>query len=220
MPKSGARKRSAAGETIEMRMDPVVADLESASEPTPPTVHFSHRRPMGVHPVPLLGIGGSVALIVAIVLLAAGSVIGGLLVLVLAAASLALFAGGVRQEPHAPAAEQARRAAGRLRSFAGLASVTGREWAGASWELLRIRRRQDALRGELTATLALLGEAVHHEDDERAHDLKQRADKLEQQLGESDRAASSVMAAARRELKRERVGIGATEMFPAVREDH
>jgi hypothetical protein len=203
-----------------MRRDPVAADLEIASEPTPPTVHFSHRRPMGIHPVPLLGIGGSVALIVAIVLLAGGSVLGGLLVLVFAAASLALFAGGVRREPHAPAAEPTRRAAGRLRSLAGLATVTSREWAGASWQLLRIRRRQDALRGELNATLALLGEAVHHDDDERARELKQRAATLERQLNESERAASAVVATARRELKRERIGMGATEAFSALREDH
>jgi hypothetical protein len=90
---------------------------------------------------------------VAIVLLAAGSAIAGFLVLVFAAALLGLFAGGVRREPDAPAAKPMLSASGHLRSRARFATVTGREWTRTGWKLVLIRRRQQALRRELKATL-------------------------------------------------------------------
>jgi hypothetical protein len=96
---------------------------------------------------------------VAIVLLAAVSAIAGLLVLVFAAALLGLFACGVRGDPYAPAAKPVLSASGHLRSRAGFATVTGREWTRAGWHLVRIRRRQHALRRELKSTLAPLGDA-------------------------------------------------------------
>jgi hypothetical protein len=99
MAKPATHARPVADETLEMNPDAVEPDLEVASRPSPVTMNRSHPRPLGAHPVPLLGGVGSVALLVAIVLLAAGSAIAGLLVLVFAAALLGLFAGGVRGDP-------------------------------------------------------------------------------------------------------------------------
>jgi hypothetical protein len=219
MAKSDARTRPATDETVEMNRDGVIRDLDVAPTPAPPTVHRSTRRPLGIHPVPLLAAAGGLALVLAVVLLAAGALIGGLLGLAVALAALGLFAGGVRREPDAPAADHTLRAAGRVRALAWLAAVTGRASAGASWELLRIRRRQHALRRELKATLAPLGEAVHRGDDERADALKLTAAALEQQLDETKRAASEVIAATRRELERQRTGIEPTEALPRSREE-
>ena len=119
MTKPATHTRPVADETLEMNPDALEPDLEVASLPSPVTVHRTHRRPLGAHPVPLLGGAGSVALLVAIVLLAAGSAIAGFLVLVFAAA-LPGLAGGVRREPDAPAAKPMLSASGHCASTGGV----------------------------------------------------------------------------------------------------
>lgn len=214
-----SRADPADGETREMNADAVAPELKLASRPSHVTVHRSHRRPLGAHPVPLLGAAGSVLLLVAIVLMASGSIVAGLAVLVIAAALFGLFAGGVRREPGAPAAEPAVRAAGRLQSLAAFAGVATRAWTGAGWQLVRIRRRQHALRRELRATLAPLGEAVHRDDELQAGTLKRKAATLELKLDEGEREAAALLTAVRQRLERERAGIETTHALSVSRED-
>lgn len=195
-----------AGETIELIPHSVDPDSELTSAPAstqPPTaVHQVHRRPLGAHPVPLLGAFGSLALVLAIVVLASGSAVAGLVLLVLALALFALFAGGVRREPDAPTAGPALRAVVRLRSLARLASISGGAWFRAGVELARIRHRQRQLRSRLKGNLAPLGEAVHHDDEERVRALKRKTAELEHELIDSDRQASGVIADARETIRR------------------
>lgn len=205
------------GETLELRAGPVVADPRTAADvpaaASAPAVHQAHRRPLGIHPVPLLGGLGAILLVAAIVLLAVGSWVAGLILLGIGAASLALFSGGVRREPDAPVVRLVLRTTGRARAVGGLMAVAIRAWARAAVDLIRIRGRQRRLRHELKANLAPLGEAVHRDDEQRAQALKQQAAEIDQQLGQAKRDASAAVAEARRQIERERSTIQPTEAF-------
>lgn len=198
-----------------MTPSPVVCDPNVAArrgpEHSPPAVHHARRRPLGAHPVPLLGGLGGLALLLAIILFALGSLVGGLVLLALAIALLTLFAGGVRRDPDAPAAGLTLRAAARARSQRELVAVRGRTWASAGIELLRIRRRQHQLRAELKGSLTPLGEAIHRDEHERAQALKQEAAELEHKLEETERQAAAAIAAARHEIEERRRAIEPTQ---------
>lgn len=211
MAKSDARTRQGGDETLEMDAGTVVPDLDIRPQPAPPTLHRSHVRPFGAHPVPLLGGVGGLALVAAVVLLADGAIVGGLVVLILAIPVLGLFVGGVMREPEAPVARPTLRAVDRGRSVGRLVSVISRTWGGASFELVRIRLRRYRLRRELKASLEPLGEAVHHGDRERADAFKRRAAALESELVETERENAAVIGRVRREIERERTGIEPTE---------
>jgi hypothetical protein len=216
MPKSAARSRVPFEETIELGPDAVVPAVDIPSEPAPPTVHRSHRRPFGVHPVPLLGGVGGVALVVAIVLLAGGAIVGGLVILMIAVPLLGLFAGGVMREPDAPAASRSLQLLHRIRSITGFLALGMRVEGRAGVGLARVRSRQHHLRRELKATMAPLGEAVHHGDQPRAEALERRASRLERELEQLDGEASRLTAEVRDELARERATIQHTHTFTSV----
>ena len=216
MPKSAFRTRPRGEETVELGPDAFVPAPEIRSEPAPPTVHRSHRRPFGVHPVPLLGGVGGVALVVAIVLLAGGAIVGGLIFLMLAVPMLGLFAGGIMREPDAPAAGRSLQLLRRIRSISGFLAVGVRAEGRAGVGLARVRSRQHHLRRELKATMAPLGEAVHNRDEPRADALERRATRLERELEQLDDEASRLTAEVRDELARERATIQPTRTFMSL----
>ena len=175
------------GETLEIKPGPLRHSRVPAGVLTesPPAIHQVHRRPMGVHPVPLLGAFGAVGLILAIVLLANGSLVAGLILLGLAIAASALFFGGVSREPDAPAAAFFLRAGNRVRALSGMAGVGARAWMRAALELTRIRLRQLRLRRELKAGLAPLGDAVRQGDDRDLSALRRRRHEHSDRLAEA-----------------------------------
>jgi hypothetical protein len=177
---------------------------------SPSATQQVYRRPLGIHPVPLLAGLAALALLLAIILLATESLVAGLILLGAAIASLTLFFAGASREPDAPGAPFVLRAAHQLKSLAGLAALTARAWARAAADLTRIYRRRQQLRGELKASLAPLGEAVHHDDQPRADALKQQAAEIEQKLGETEREASAIIAATRQAIENERATIEPT----------
>lgn len=183
------------------------------------TVHQVHRRPLGLHPVVLLASFGSFAVLAAIVLLAGGSLAPGLILLALGIAFLALSVGGARRDPDAPGAQAVLRLLDRLRSLAWLGAVGARTCLRAGLDLLRLRTRRHRLRRRLNATLAPLGEAVHHDDSSRVHALKQLASELEHELADTDREASHVIAAARDEIELGRAQIEPTQTLSAANDE-
>jgi hypothetical protein len=213
MPTSASRTRPSRDETLELRPDPVISDLGIAPGSAPPTLHRSHRRLFGAHPIPLLGGAGGVALVVAIVLIADGAIVGGLVVLMLAVPLLGLFAGGIVREPDAPAAGRSLQLVYRIRSLAGFVAVGARAEGRAGVGLARVRGRQYQLRHELKAMMAPLGEAVHRGDRARVDSLARRAKKIERELDQLDDEASRLSAAAREELADERATIQPTRSF-------
>ena len=213
----------AVAKTVELDPIPVVRDDDVVARLRPehpsPALHRAQRRPFGLHPVTLLGGLGTLSFLLGLVLLGSGSVITGLVLLVLAGALASLFVAGVRRDPDAPAARATRRALGRARSWAGLGSVGGRASTRAGVEWLRLRRREHRLRRELNATLTPLGEAVHRDEAERAEALRRRAAELEQSLGETKRASSAALAAARDEIEHERRTVEPTEALRPLEDE-
>jgi hypothetical protein len=216
-PRCGAAPRGAPpapdGETVELPADPVLPDPNVTAAPAdrPPSIHLTHRQPLGLHPVPLLtGLGG-ICLLLGIVLLGVGDVVAGVIVLVLAVVMLTLLRFAVRREPEAPLAAPLLRVAGRSRSSIALTGVSLRTTWRAALDLLRIRGRQWQLRNELQGQLRPLGEAVHNDDHARAERLKRHATALEQKLHATERDASAVIDAARRTIRRERAASEQTE---------
>jgi ABC-type phosphate transport system auxiliary subunit len=162
------------------------------------------------------GLGG-LALPVAVILLAAGALVDGFILLGLATALLVLCLVGLRREPHMPAARLILQALDRLRSLAALTVVTVRASVGAAVNLLRIRHRRRQLDSELDDRMAPLGEAVYREDQQRAQALKRQAAELEHELDEAQREATSVIGHARREIEQERAALEPTQALPRVR---
>jgi hypothetical protein len=174
-------------------------------------VYQVHRRPLGIHPVPLLGGVGSVALFAAIILFASGSSVGGLIVLSLSYVLLMFFFSAVKREPDTQTARFARTVVDRVRSLLTLAAVTAGAWSRAGLGLLRIRRRRLRLRSELQDRLKPLGEAVYRGDHQLAEVLKEQAAELERKLGETELEASAVRGAARKEIDREHATVQPTQ---------
>ncbi len=204
-----------------MRTDPVRPDSRLRTSPTfrPPNIHLTQRQPFGIHPVPLLTGLGSASLLFGIVLLGAGAVIPGVLILGLALVFLTLLRFAVRREPETPAARSIGRVTDRCRSTLELVVVSLRTAWRAAMNLLRIRGRQWRLRGQLQGHLKPLGEATYHDDHARAQALKQQARELEQQLRASEREASAVIGAARQKIRRERAASQPTEVISTPPEE-
>jgi hypothetical protein len=160
--------------------------------------------------VVLLGALGILGLLLAIILFATGSLVAGLILLGLAVGALALWIGGIRQDPEAPGAKPALRALNRTGSLMALAAVGTRAWSHAGLELIKIRQRRMHLRRQLKAGLRPLGEAVYRGDEARAEVLRSRATDIERELGELEARASSVTAAARAQLAREHASVEPT----------
>lgn len=179
-------------------------------------IHQVHRRPAGLHPVVPLGVLGVLGLVFAIVLLAVGSLVAGLIVLCLASGALALWFGGIRGEPLAPGAKHTLRALNRFRALFALGAVGVRAWTRADLELAKIHLRRIQLRRQLKACLAPLGEAVHRGDQTRAQALRELATGIERDLGELEQQVSAVTGAARARLARERESVAPTRSFSRV----
>jgi hypothetical protein len=211
-----------AGETIEITPAPVVADAPPVEAPPaaqpPPVLHRVERRPLGVHPVPLLGGLCAITLALGVAFVAVGVPVPGFILLGAAVALFALFAGGVRRDPDAPVARLVLRLTDRTRSAARLAGVAVRAWLRAAVALLWLRGRRLRLRRELKANLAPLGEAVHRDDRRRARALKHKAVEIERELSETERQAAAARAAARSQIEREQATVQPTRAFSPIQE--
>jgi hypothetical protein len=181
-------------------------------------VYQVHRRPLGIDPVPLLGGGGSVALLVATILFVSGSPVGGAIVVGLSFALLTLFFSAAERQPETQTARVARIAVDRVRSLLRVATVTALARARVGVGLLRIRRRQRRIRSQLQRRLEPLGEAVYQGDHRRADLLKQQAAELERKLDEAELEASVVIGAARTEIGRERATAEPTQALGSQRQ--
>jgi hypothetical protein len=202
-------------ETVEMPpIAPSPTPGEQHAVTFPATMHKLHRRPLGVAPETLLGTCATVALMAAVVLFATGQWIGGLIALVVAIGTSALFGTAIRHQPDTPTARRTRRAIVSVSTSVRLMLVKLRTWSGAGVALLHIAQRRHRLRRKLRGQLGPLGEAVYRDDRERAETLKARASQIDQALKQAEREASAVVASAREEVARERTTAEPTEALP------
>jgi hypothetical protein len=183
-----------------------------------PTVHHVHRRPFGLSPAPLLAGLAAGSIVIALLLIVLGSWVAGVVFLAISGVAVSFLAIAARREPDEHASRIAINAAGRADGWARLTAVAVRASARAGLELGRLWVRRRRLRFELRRQLAPLGEAVHRDDQDRAEQLKARADELNRAIQETDRRSSEAIAALRNLLGRERAVSHSTERLPVVDE--
>ena len=185
----------------------------------PPTVHHAHRRPFGLSPAPLLAALAAVSLVLTLLFFGLGSWIAGIVFLAASGVLASLFVVAIRRESDEQTSRLAIAAAGRADGYARLTAVAVRASARSGLELVRLRGRRCRLRFEFRRQLAPLGAAVYERDQERAEQLKARADELDRALRETDGRAAEAIAALRDQIERERATSQSTQQLPLVKSD-
>lgn len=188
--------------------------LPARGAQSPPTIHRVNRRPLGIGPVPLLGGGLFLALVLAVVLVAVGAWPAGILLLACAVVLVALLLVAVDREPEDPAAQAATLAADRARSKTRLIGVAARAWSRAGLAVVRFRQRRYHLRWRLRRQLQPLGEAAYRGDEERVEALRSKARQMEDALRQAERDTAAAVEAARVEIERERGFSQPTQSLP------
>jgi hypothetical protein len=160
-------------------------------------------------PTLVLGLA-ALLLVVALVLLALGSWVAGLLVLGLALLCAAAFLEAGRRKPDTEVARSSVGAVDRLRARAGFTARSLRARSSAQREVTR--RRSEALRltGEREQALRALGEAVYRGDDgvtERA-----RVEELDERLASLEREIGAIAAQTRNRVEEARLEVQKTEV--------
>ena len=182
-----------------------------------PRVHWSHRRPLGLGPAPLLAVAAAALFVLAIALLAVGAWLPGALVGLLCVGAVTLFVVAVRREPEATSARVATAVADRAESRARLTLVVTRASARTAMQLARLFKDRLRLRRQLRRSLSPLGEAVYRDDHTRASEIKAQAHVLDGELEHADRQAAAAMAALHAEIEHERAKGERTERIPVAR---
>jgi membrane protein implicated in regulation of membrane protease activity len=127
----------------------------------PATVHHVEPRLFGVAPPATVGALGAFMLALAIVLLAVGHWLGGILLLALAVGLAALFRSALTRDRDSRLARLALGGAEAVGARCRFAGVWLSAWVGAGREVMRLQSEQWRLRVELRGKLARLGEAVY-----------------------------------------------------------
>jgi hypothetical protein len=153
-----------------------------------------------------------VLLVLAVVLLALGNWVAGLLLLAAAFLLLPAFLAGVRRWPESAIAQLSTRTADRARDEASVAAETISTWSRAGRQVVRRRREQFQLRRELDEKLRALGRSVL-DADRSTPALTAEARELDERLRTSERELAETLAGARRRVRSERAAIASTQVL-------
>jgi ribosomal protein L40E len=181
------------------------------------TLREARSRATGADSAPLLAGLAAIALLLAIVLFAAGTEIAGPVLLGISLALLGVVFSSLTREPGSRVRREMSSHADRVRWLTRRATVSARVWSRTGVDVVRIRRREHRLRSELEHRLKPLGEAVHEGDQQRAEALKSQASVLARRRRESELEASALLDAARAEVGRERAPVAPTEVLTGRR---
>ena len=188
---------------------------EPPQEAAAPRVRLESAEPriFGLVPPALalaLGIG---ALAVAIVVLASGALVAGLIWIAAGAVLIALALDASRRWPASTLPRLAVRAADGAGRHFGLARVTAGAWGEASRRIVSMRHEIRALRSEREQRVAELGEAAYREDQNEMQRLRERIAAIEQRIEACEREMDEALAGARERVKKEKVSVRPTEEF-------
>jgi len=161
---------------------------------------------------------GAAALAVGIGLFVSGSTIAGLVLAVFGAVLLALAIDAARRWPASALPRASVRVVDGIGSRLGLARVSAGTWAGASREVIGLRRELRTLRSEREAQQSALGEAAYREDAADVEALRERLRELDERIEGRERAIEDVMSRARMRVKRERASVEPTQQFAVAEE--
>jgi len=164
---------------------------------------------------PALVFGVAVVLLVlAVLLLALGNWVAGLLLLAASFLLFPAFLAGVRRWPESAIAQLSLRTADRARDEASVAAETISTWSRAGREVVRRRKEQFGLRRELDDKLRELGRSVL-EADGATPALTAQARELDERLRTSEQELAQTLASARRHVRSERAAISSTKVLRA-----
>lgn len=209
-PQCGAGVGVPSGETAVQELPP------SETGPAPVDPFVAERRFFGVPPSTMLfGIGVG-ALTLAILLLAIGHYIWGLLLFVVAALALAAFVSQTRRLPgEASGVARASLAAlDTVRARAGAAVETVAAQRNARIELSGLRRELSSLAAARSERLRELGEAVYEGDRTATRELKKQMQALEDDIKSKEEQMTKVTLEANERIGRAQLQVQPTQVLP------
>jgi len=169
------------------------------------------RRDFGVPPHGPLALLALLAFVAAIVLLATGQLIAGLLVLAAALGLAALWTEQVRRRRDSAFDRAAVEAARRSRAVAGLAAAWTGTWSETGTRVARLRGEARLLARRRGGLLRRLGEAAYEGDIAAVAKLTDELRTLDARIAALDARARAAVAQARRRSRRERLAVQRTE---------
>ncbi len=152
-----------------------------------------------------------VLLVVGIALLVAGY-LAGLVAVVLAICLLPVFLAGARRWPDSPIARLGIGTADRVRDETSIAVESISAWSRAGRDVARLRKEQFRLRRDRDARIRRLGVSFYS-DDGQADTLKAEAKALDERFEASRRELQGAIAGARRQTRKGRATVVATEVI-------
>lgn len=169
-------------------------------------------RRLFVREAPMLGLAAALcAFCLALVLLALGRSIFGLVVLVAAIATGAFFVSAARRLADWRVAGAVAALANQAQWRVGFAWVSVSSWSRARREVMRLHRLQRQVWRRQRELIYALGEAVYR-DEARAEALKNEARACDAQIQDYEQAVVRTLEASRQHVRRERVAGQPTEV--------
>jgi uncharacterized protein YdcH (DUF465 family) len=210
----GASVDVPSGETAVQELPPT----ETGPVPIDPFV--AERRFFGVPPSTILfGIGVG-ALTLAILLLAIGHFVWGLILFVLAALVLAAFVSQTRRLPEEASnvARASLEALDAVRARAGAAVETVAAQRNARIELAGLRNELSGLAAARSDRLRELGEAVYKGDKAATRELKKQVQELDDEIKEKEEQMTNVTVEANERIGRAQLQVQPTQVLPSDEE--
>jgi uncharacterized protein YdcH (DUF465 family) len=205
-PECGTRLASDAPDTAVLETPP------SETGPVPVNVTTAEPRLFGVTPPMLVFALGAAALGIAILLLATGHWLPGVLSLAAALLLFAAFAEVARRKPDGTVARASAGALGAVRARAGYVvdafatrSRAARDLARVQQELVDVRATRERLLGEL-------GRAVYADDKKGTKRLRAELSELDARIETKEGEMATIAAEAQERLQRARLQVQPTEM--------
>lgn len=151
-------------------------------------------------------------LLLGIVLAATGFVVAGIVAIAVAVCLVPAFLAGARRWPETSIARIGVSAADRVRGEAGVAVESVSAWTRAGRDVARLRKEQFQLRRRRDGIIRELGVSFYS-DDGRADELKAAAKALDEQMASNELALQRAVASARRQSRKGRATVVATEVI-------
>jgi hypothetical protein len=186
--------------------------VEEPGAAVPVTVREAEPQYFGLGAPALVFAVAVVLLVLAVLLLALGNWVAGLLLLAASFLLLPAFLAGVRRWPESAVAQLSLRTADRARDEASVAAEAISTWSRAGREVVRRRKEQFGLRRELDDKLRELGRSVLDADGATPA-LTAEARELDERLRASEQELAETLASARRHVRSERAAISSTEVL-------
>jgi len=154
---------------------------------------------------------GCVFLAAALIALVAGSVIGAVVFVVVAALTFVFFYEAARCNPDDPVARRVLASSHNVRGWAGFTGRSASAWTRALRNVVRLRRESRSLRREREPTLRSLGDAAYRDDEPTATALRERLRQIDEELAKRAAEQAEALRAARRNVDEEHEAARATE---------